>query len=147
MTNAADLVVEGLVRQGVRHLFGMPGSHSTTLYDALHRAGKIATILVRNEQAGAFAAGGYARVAGRPGVVCTTAGPGATNALTGIAEAWADSIPVLLISGPVNAADLDREGGNYPATDLEAVFRPVTKWCGTVRRSEQIPAMVGQAFQ
>jgi acetolactate synthase-1/2/3 large subunit len=104
------------------------------------------TILARNEQAAAFMADGYARVRAAPGVVCTTAGPGATNALSGVAEAWADSIPVLLLAGQVNAADLDRERGNYHEIDLEAIFRPVTKWCGTVRRSEQIPAMVEQAF-
>ena len=143
----ADVLIEQLERYGVRHIFGMPGSHSTAIYDAIGRGGSIATVLARNEQAGAFMADGYARVTGIPGVVCTTAGPGATNALTGVAEAWADSIPVLLISGQVNAADLDRECGNYHEIDLEAIFRPVTKWCGTVRRSEQIPAMVGQAFQ
>ena len=87
------------------------------------------------------------RVTARPGVICTTAGPGATNALTGVAEAWADSLPVLLIAGQVNAGDLDRECGNYHEIDLEAIFRPVTKWCGTVRRAEQIPAMIARAFQ
>ncbi len=92
-------------------------------------------------------ADGYARVTARPGVVCTTAGPGATNALTGVAEAWADSVPLLLIAGQVNAGDLDRECGNYHEIDLESIFRPVTKWCGTVRQVEQIPAMTGQAFQ
>jgi acetolactate synthase-1/2/3 large subunit len=143
----ADVLIEQLERHGVRHVFGMPGSHSTAIYDAIGRRGSIATILARNEQAGAFMADGYARVTGRPGVVCTTAGPGATNALTGVAEAWADSIPILLTSGQVNAADLDRECGNYHEIDLEAIFSPVTKWCGTVRRGGQIPAMVGQAFQ
>ena len=64
-----------------------------------------------------------------------------------MAEAWADSIPVLLLAGQVNAGDLDRECGNYHEIDLEAIFRPVTKWCGTVRGSEQIPAMIHQAFQ
>src|SRR3954453_1397013 len=147
MTTAADIVVDALLRRGGRHLFGMPGSHSTTLYDALGRNGSIATVLIRNEQAGAFAADGYARVSARPGVVCTTAGPGATNALSGVAEAWADSIPLLLLAGQVNAADLDRERGNYHEVDLEAIFRPVTKWCGTVRFGEQIHAMVGKAFQ
>ena len=146
-TTGADVLIEQLERYGVRHIFGMPGSHSTAIYDAIGRGGSIATVLARNEQAGAFMADGYARVTGIPGVVCTTAGPGATNALTGVAEAWADSIPILLLSGQVNAADLDRECGNYHEIDLEAIFRPVTKWCGTVRRSEQIPAMVGQAFQ
>src|SRR5271155_3188665 len=128
MKTGADVLVEGLVGWGVRHLFGMPGSHSTAIYDAIGRDGTIGTTLIRNEQAGAFMADGYARVTARPGVVCTTAGPGATNALTGVAEAWADSVPVLLIAGQVNAGDLDRERGNYHEIDLEAIFRPVTKW-------------------
>jgi acetolactate synthase-1/2/3 large subunit len=131
----------------VRDLFGMPGSHSTTIYDAIARAGSIRTFLTRNEQAGAFAADGYARVTGRPGVVCTTAGPGATNALTGIAECWADSVPALLLAGQVNATTLDREVGNYHEIDLDAIFRPVTKWCGTVRRVEEIRAFVDRAFE
>src|SRR6516165_6862828 len=111
MTTGADLLVECLHRQGVRVLFGMPGSHSIAIYDAALRHGKIRTILIRNEQAGAFAADGYARVTGEPGVVCTTAGPGATNALTGIAEAWGDSVPVLLIGGQVNHDRLHEECG------------------------------------
>ncbi len=147
MKNAADVLVDGLALWGVRHLFGMPGSHSTTIYDALARAGSIATYLVRNEQAGAFAADGYARVTGRPGVVCTTAGPGATNALSGVAECWADSVPILLLAGQVNAESLERECGNYHEIDLEGIFRPVTKWCATVRRVEEIPAVLGRAFQ
>jgi len=147
MNSGADVLVGGLAHCGVRHLFGMPGSHSTTIYDAIARAGSIRTFLTRNEQAGAFAADGYARVTGRPGVVCTTAGPGATNALTGIAECWADSVPVLLLAGHVNAATLDRECGNYHEIDLDRIFQPVTKWCGTVRRVEDIPAFLGQAFQ
>ena len=87
------------------------------------------------------------RVTGRPGVVCTTAGPGATNALTGVAECWADSVPILLISGQVNAATLDRECGNYHEIDLERIFQPATKWCGTVRRVEEISDHVARAFQ
>jgi acetolactate synthase-1/2/3 large subunit len=147
MHNGADVLVDGLVRQGVRDLFGMPGSHSTTVYDAIGRSGAIRTILIRNEQAGAFAADGYARVSGRPGVVCTTAGPGATNALTGVAECWADSVPILLLAGQVNADTLDRECGNYHEIDLEGIFRPVTNWCGTARRPGQVPALLGKAFQ
>ncbi len=146
MANAADLLVQGLIRHGVQHLFGMPGSHSTTIYDALQRDGSIRTILTRNEQAGAFAADGYARVTGRPGVICTTAGPGATNALTGVAEAWADSVPVLLLSGQVNADRMHLECGAYHEIDLEAIFRPVTKWVGTLRDVAQLPTMVDEAF-
>ncbi len=131
---------------GASHLFGMPGSHSTTIYDAIGREGSISTILVRNEQAAAFAADGYARVSSRPGIVCTTAGPGATNALSGVAECWADSVPILLLAGQVNSTTLDHECGNYHEIDLEQIFRPVTKWCGTVRRADQIPALLGSAF-
>jgi acetolactate synthase-1/2/3 large subunit len=147
MKRGADVLVESLCQFGVRHLFGMPGSHSTTIYDAIEQVGSIGTTLVRNEQAAAFAADGYARVTGRPGIVCTTAGPGATNALTGVAECWADTIPILLIAGQVNAATLDRECGNYHEIDLERIFQPATKWCGTVRRVEDVADHVARAFQ
>jgi acetolactate synthase-1/2/3 large subunit len=143
----ADHLIEQLYQFGVRHLFGMPGSHSTHLYDALRRHGKIETILIRNEQAGAYAADGYARVTGRPGVICTTAGPGATNALSGVAEAYADSTPVLLLTGQVNASRLHQECGAYHELDLEGVFRPCTQYVGTVMKSEQIPEMVRAAFE
>ncbi len=146
MGTGADLLIDCLYRRGVRIVFGMPGSHSTSLYDALARHGQIRTILIRNEQAGAFAADGYARVTGLPGVICTTAGPGATNALSGIAEAWADSMPVLLLAGQVNHDRLHEECGNYHEIDLEAIFRPCTKFSGTVPAIERIPDMVEQAF-
>jgi acetolactate synthase-1/2/3 large subunit len=142
----ADVLAESLAAFGVELVFGMPGSHSTAVYDAIGRSARIATILARNEQAGAFMADGFARVTARPGVICTTAGPGATNALTGVAEAYADSVPILLIAGQVNVCDLDRECGNYHEIDLEGVFRPVTKWCGTVRSNDEIVPMVHQAM-
>jgi thiamine pyrophosphate-dependent acetolactate synthase large subunit-like protein len=142
----ADLLVASLYGAGVRVIFGMPGSHTVAIYDALERHGGIRTILIRNEQAGAFAADGYARVAGQPGVICTTAGPGATNALTGIAEAWGDSVPVLLIGGQVNHDRLHEECGNYHEIDLESIFRPCTKYVGTVMDHRQIPDMVAHAF-
>src|SRR5436190_21020186 len=124
----------------------MPGSHSMALYDAIQRHGQLRTILVRNEHAGAFMADGYARVTGRPGVLCTTAGPGATNALTGIAEAWADSIPLLLLAGQVNHDRLHEECGNYHEIDLEAIFKPCVKYCGTLMSHDQISGMVDRAF-
>jgi thiamine pyrophosphate-dependent acetolactate synthase large subunit-like protein len=147
MTTGADLLVDCLYRQGVRVLFGMPGSHVTGIYDALARQGGIRTILIRNEQAGAFLADGYARVTGQPGVICTTAGPGATNALTGIAEACADSMPVLLLAGQVNSDRLHEECGNYHEIDLEGIFRPCTKFVATLNANEQIPELVTRAFQ
>ena len=139
--------MECLYRHGVRHIFGMPGSHSTYIYDAIKQHGGIQTILCRNEQAGAFMADGYARATGRPGVVCTTAGPGATNTLTGIAEAYADSIPVLLIAGQVNSDRIHQECGRYHEVDLEGIFRPCVRFAGTVMRNEQIPSMVHLAFE
>ncbi len=142
----ADLLVQALYAAGVRVVFGMPGSHTVAIYDALERHGGIRTILIRNEQAGAFAADGYARVTGQPGVICTTAGPGATNALTGIGEAWADSVPVLLLTGQVNHDRLHQECGNYHEIDLESILRPCTKYVGTVMDNQRIPAMVAQAF-
>src|SRR5437868_4298034 len=146
MPTGADLLVHELHRHGVRTIFGMPGSHTTSIYDAIERYGGIRTILIRNEQAGAFAADGYARVTGQPGVICTTAGPGATNALTGIAEAWGDSIPVLLVSGQVNHDRLHQECGNYHEIDLESIFRPCTKYAATVMDPGQIPDAVARAF-
>ena len=109
--------------------------------------GGIRTILIRNEQAGAFLADGYARVTGQPGVICTTAGPGATNALTGIAEAWSDSLPVLLLAGQVNSDRLHEECGNYHEIDLESIFRPCTKFVATLRKNEEIPEIVARAWQ
>jgi acetolactate synthase-1/2/3 large subunit len=147
MATGADLLVECLFSHGVRDLFGMPGSHVTAIYDAVARHGGIKTYLVRNEQAGTFLADGYARVTGRPGVVCTTAGPGATNALTGVAEAWADGVPVLLVSGQVNHDRMHLECGNYHEIDLEAMFRPCTKFVATVMDNGRIPGAVASAFR
>ena len=147
MATGADVLIDCLYRRGVRVVFGMPGSHSAAIYDALARHGKIRTILIRNEQAGAFAADGFARVTGQPGVICTTAGPGATNALTGIAEAWADSMPVLLLAGQVNHDRLHQECGNYHEIDLEGIFRPCTKVATTVMADDRIPGSVRQAWQ
>ena len=146
MSTGADVLVAHLHAHGVRTIFGMPGSHTTAIYDALHRHGGIDTVLIRNEQAGAFAADGYARVTGRPGVICTTAGPGATNALTGVAEAWADTVPVLLVAGQTNHDRLGVECGNYHEIDLDGIFAPCTKYHRTVRANAEIPAAVQAAF-
>jgi acetolactate synthase-1/2/3 large subunit len=130
----------------VRVVFGIPGSHSTHLYDAINRHGGVQTILCRNEQAGAFMADGYARATGKPGVVCTTAGPGATHALSGIAEAYADSVPVLLISGQVNHDRINEECGRYHEIDLEGIFRPSARFSKTLMCPSDIPSLVDQAM-
>jgi acetolactate synthase I/II/III large subunit len=143
----ARLLVDCLYRHGVRCVFGMPGSHSSYIYDALCQHGGIKTFLCRNEQTGAFMADGYARATGRPGVICTTAGPGATNALTGVAEAYADSVPVLLITGQVNHDRLHEECGRFHELDLEGIFRPCTRYAATVMSNQQILQLVDRAFE
>ncbi len=146
LPTGADLLIECLYRHGVQRIFGMPGSHSTAIYDAIHRRGGIDTVLCRNEQAGAYMADGYARATGKPGVICTTAGPGATNALSGIGEAYSDSVPVLLITGQVNHDRIHEECGRYHEIDLEGIFRPCTRFAGTVMGNDQIPDMVNRSF-
>jgi acetolactate synthase I/II/III large subunit len=145
--NGASQLVECLYRHGVRHVFGMPGSHSTHIYDAIYQHGGIQTILCRNEQAGCFMADGYARSTGRPGVICTTAGPGATNTLTGIAEAFSDSIPVLLVAGHVSHDRINEECGRFHEIDLEGIFRPCVRFVGTVMQNDQIPFITDRAFE
>src|SRR5437763_3635740 len=98
----ADVVVESLVRHGVEVIFAYPGGASMPMHQALTRVrDKIRTILPRHEQGGIFAAEGYARVTGRPGVVMATSGPGALNLVTGLADAKMDSLPIVAITGPV----------------------------------------------
>jgi len=145
LPTGADILVHRLHHHGLRTIFGMPGSHTTSLYDAFARHGGFRTILVRNEQAGAFCADGFARVTGTPGVICTTAGPGATNALTGIGEAWADSIPLLLLTGQVNHDRLHQECGAYHEIDLEGIFRPCTKYVATMMSLDDIVGQVDRA--
>lgn len=150
----AEALVECLVRAGVKAVFGMPGSHSVAVYDALSRrlaqtsdtSGSLRHILCRNEQAGAFMADGYARATGEVGVVITTAGPGATNASTGIAEAYADGIPVLLISGQVDSSRVNEERGAYHEMDLQSFFKPITKWNALVQRAEDLVETLAEAF-
>lgn len=151
----AELLVECLARAGVKVVFGMPGSHSVAVYDALTRRGSdpsgttgpLRHILCRNEQAGAFMADGYARATGEIGVILTTAGPGATNAATGIAEAYSDGIPLLLISGQVDSNRVEEERGAYHEMDLQAFFQPITKWNALVRRIEELADILAESFR
>src|ERR671924_702725 len=98
-----EWVVRMLAREGVRHVFGIPGIHNLAIYDALLRQTPISHVLARHEQGAAFMADGYARASGLPGVVLVTTGPGATNALTPLVESYASSIPVVLIMSDIAA--------------------------------------------
>src|ERR1700722_18836408 len=99
--SGAEMVIRALKDQGVKHIFGYPGGAVLPIYDALFKQNDFVHVLVRHEQGAVHAAEGYARSTGRPGVVIVTSGPGATNAVTGLADAMMDSIPVIVLSGQV----------------------------------------------
>ena len=103
LLSGGDMVAKALEAEGVEFIFGYPGGAVLHIYDALHRLNSVPHILVRHEQAATHAADGYARSTGKTGVVLVTSGPGATNAITGIATAYMDSIPMVVISGQVQS--------------------------------------------
>jgi thiamine pyrophosphate-dependent acetolactate synthase large subunit-like protein len=141
-----QLIVECLVRHGVDMVFGIPGAHTISIYDALHNHSKIRHILVRHEQSAALMADGYARSTGKLGVCCVTTGPGVTNAATGLAVAHSDSIPVLLISSQVHSEAARKRRGLFHAMDQLALTKPITKWNARIDHPEQIPQVVANAF-
>jgi len=141
-----QLIVESLVRYGVDVVFGIPGAHTISIYDALYHHPKIKHVLVRHEQSAALMADGYARSTGRPGVCCVTTGPGVTNAATGLAVAHNDSIPVLLVSSQVHSEAAKKHRGLFHAMDQLALTKPVTKWNARVARASEIPQVFAKAF-
>jgi thiamine pyrophosphate-dependent acetolactate synthase large subunit-like protein len=143
----ARLLVTALQAEGVDTVFGLIGSHVTGVYDALLDVPAIRTVDVRHEQAAAYMADGYARVTGRPGVCLVTAGPGATNTLTGVATAFADSSPILVVAGQVPSDVLGRgKGVFHECPDQLGLFRSLTGWSGRAERTEAIPDRVREAF-
>src|SRR5512132_4476206 len=132
-------VVDALAAEGVRHVFGIPGVHNLAIYDALIRQSAITHILARHEQGAGFMADGYARASGRPGVLAVTTGPGATNALTPLVEAYAGSQPVLAIMSDIPAALIGRHlGALHEVSNQIDCFRPVTRWAETLREGAAI---------
>ncbi len=143
----ADAIVDVLDGAGVRTVFGIPGLHTLDLYDALAGRPSIRHILTRHEQGAAFAADGYARVSGRPGVVSTTTGPGTFNTLAAVAEAWSDSSPVVVLGGQIDAA-LDGLGRGvlHETPDQGRSFEALTSFVGRPRSAEEVPAAVAEAI-
>jgi len=137
-------LLESLVRQNVEVIFGLPGGAILPLYDAMYSAG-IRHLMMRHEQAAAFAADGYARVTGKPGVCLSTSGPGATNMLTALTSALMDSIPVVALTGqvPVNLIGKDA----FQEADTVGFALPATKRAFMVRRAADIPSVIQQAFE
>ncbi|HEY1145395.1 MAG TPA: acetolactate synthase 2 catalytic subunit, partial [Allosphingosinicella sp.] len=139
----ARLVVEALEREGVRHIFGYPGGAIMPVYDALPGS-SLNHILVRHEQAAALAADAYGRVTGEPGVCIATSGPGATNLVTGIANAFMDSVPMVAITGQVARPLIGTDA--FQEVDIFGITLPIVKHSYVIRRTEDIPAVFAEAF-
>jgi acetolactate synthase-1/2/3 large subunit len=144
MLSGAEMVVRSLIDQGVKHVFGYPGGAVLDIYDALHTVGGIDHILVRHEQGAVHMADGYARATGEVGVVLVTSGPGATNAITGIATAYMDSIPMVVLSGQVPSSLIGYDA--FQECDMVGISRPVVKHSFLVKRTEDIPGILKKAF-
>ena len=142
--NGADILVSCLEREGVDTIFAYPGGCSMPIHQSLTRSKKIRTILPRHEQGGVFAAEGYARVTGRAGVCMGTSGPGATNLVTGIADAYMDSTPLVAITGQVPQSMIGR--GAFQETDMFGITLPIVKHSYLVWDINDIPRIVKEAF-
>lgn len=141
----SEAVVLSLLAEGTEILFGYPGGAIMPVYDALYGYQKeLHHVLTRHEQGAVHAAQGYARVTGRVGVCMATSGPGATNLVTGLADAMIDSTPIVAITGQVGAALLGTDA--FQETDVVGISMPVTKWNIQVTKSEDIPAAIAKAF-
>jgi len=142
--SGGEMLIRALHDEGVEIIFGYPGGAVLHIYDAIFHQDKVEHILVRHEQAATHAADGYARSSGKPGVVLVTSGPGATNAVTGIATAYMDSIPMIVISGQVDSRMIGTDG--FQETDMVGISRPVVKHSFMVREAQDIPLIVKKAF-
>src|SRR5512138_3793495 len=142
--SGADIVIKALIDQGVEVIFGYPGGAVLPLYDALFRQNQIRHILVRHEQAAVHAAEGYARSTGKVGVVLVTSGPGATNAVTGLADALMDSIPVVCLTGQVPTHLIGNDA--FQECDTVGITRPCTKHNWLVRDVNDLAKVLHEAF-
>lgn len=145
----SELIVKFLQRLGVDTIFGMPGAHILPVYDGLYDSG-IRTVLVKHEQGAAFMAGGYARVSGRIGACITTAGPGASNLITGIANAYADKLPMIVVTGEApthifGRGGLQESSGEGGSIDQTALFSGVTRYHKLIERTDYIANVLNQA--
>ncbi|MGO2891053.1 MAG: biosynthetic-type acetolactate synthase large subunit [Enterococcus devriesei] len=143
LQSGADLLIKCLENQGVELIFGYPGGSVLPLYDALYDE-TIPNILTRHEQGAVHAAEGYAKATGNPGVVIVTSGPGATNVVTGIADAMIDSVPLVVITGQVTTPGIGKDA--FQEADMLGITVPITKNNYQVRNIEELPRIVNEAF-
>ncbi|MEP4890525.1 MAG: acetolactate synthase 3 large subunit [Aliiglaciecola sp.] len=144
MMSGAAMVVRALKDSGVTHVFGYPGGAVLDIYDALYAQDDVKHVLVRHEQAAAHMADGYARSTGKTGTVLVTSGPGATNTITGIATAYMDSIPMVVLSGQVPSMHIGEDA--FQETDMVGCSRPIVKHSFLVKRAEDIPKAIAKAY-
>jgi acetolactate synthase-1/2/3 large subunit len=142
--SGGEMIARALEDEGVEFIFGYPGGAVLHIYDALYTHCKVPHILVRHEQAATHAADGYTRATGKTGVVLVTSGPGATNAITGIATAYMDSIPMVVLSGQVASHLIG--GDAFQETDMVGISRPIVKHSFLVSKAEDIPDTIKKAF-
>jgi acetolactate synthase-1/2/3 large subunit len=144
MTSGGEALIKALADENVDIIFGYPGGAALHIYDAIYQQDRVQHILVRHEQAATHAADGFARATGKPGVCLVTSGPGATNAITGIATAYMDSIPLVVISGQVPNHLIGTDA--FQETDMMGISRPIVKHSFLVQKPEEIPVIVKKAF-
>ena len=144
MLSGAAMVIRALADEGVEYLYGYPGGAVLHIYDALFQQTKVKHVLVRHEQAATHMADAYARATGKAGAVLVTSGPGATNAVTGIATAYMDSIPLVVLTGQVMSHLIGEDA--FQETDMLGISRPIVKHNMSVRRPEDIPYLIKKAF-
>lgn len=145
MMTGSQALIESFLREGVDTIFGYPGGAIIPVYDTLYDyRDRLRHILVRHEQGAVHAAQGYARVSGRVGVCLVTSGPGATNTVTGLADALMDSTPLVLVTGQVGSSLLGTDA--FQETNFVGITQAVTKWNCQVKRTEEIPAAMAKAF-
>jgi len=142
--SGAEIVVQSLKDEGVEFVFGYPGGAALHIYDAFYNQQDVQHILVRHEQGATHAADGYARATGKPGVVLVTSGPGVTNAVTGIATAHMDSIPMVVLTGQVPTALIGDDA--FQEVDTVGITRPCVKHNFLVSRVEDLAQVIKKAF-
>lgn len=144
LLSGGDMIARALEDEGVEFIFGYPGGAVLHIYDSLFNNCDIPHVLVRHEQAATHAADAYTRATGKTGVVLVTSGPGATNAVTGIATAYMDSIPMVVLSGQVQSHLIGEDA--FQETDMVGISRPIVKHSFMVRHASEIPEMIKKAF-
>jgi acetolactate synthase I/II/III large subunit len=145
--SGSDIIVEYLKAEGVTHVFGVVGSSILDLMDSLARSPQIRYVQTAHEQAAGYMADGYARVTGRPGICLATVGPGATNLLGGVAQAFLESSPVIALCGEVHTLHYGKGASNFHEIEQSLVYKPVTKLAVRIERADRIVEILSKAFR